>query len=254
MSVSCYRHRPARSRIGQDIESNPTKYNNIIVQAESLNATTGRLINLLHSAMGRKRFCFVTVDESHSISTWGRQHMGSPAFRPAWGILGSLIVRHLPNPRVLALTATAPPPILEHIQEVLLLHPDHTTVIRLPLNRSNITYIARPLALSINYMENYKSLVPNPDQLPPSTIVFCDDIPLVLRIAQYAEHLLSPALRSQGVVLPYHGEYSDQYRKQTWAAYKTGKCRILVATSSAGTVSETLYVPYVVRVQHWSFI
>ena len=70
------------------------------VQPEFLATLTGVLIDL------------VVVDEAHCISEWGHD------FRPAYLGLGRAI-KTLGSPPVLALTATAPPAVVEDIQRQL---------------------------------------------------------------------------------------------------------------------------------------
>lgn len=180
------------------------------------------------------------IDEAHNIYRWGINRGDIPAFQPMWQELGAARIRLFSSARVLALTATAPPRALDTIVSSLHLHPQNHTVLRMPLNRPNIGYIARTLKYPISDMRNYSFFIPTPDHTPPSTIIFCDDIDLVMNITRFLNSQLSSTLAVKKLVRAYHGKYSDEYRKLTWSAYKTGECRILVVTSSAGTVSAPL--------------
>src|SRR3954464_9418915 len=71
----------------------------------------------------------LVVDEAHSISEWGHD------FRPAYLRLGGL-VEELGHPTVLALTATASPPVRDEILERLLMR-DPLVVVR-GFDRPNI--------------------------------------------------------------------------------------------------------------------
>lgn len=198
---------------------------------------SSRLQALLAIQEVRSRIKLVVVDEVHNVDRWGRSHGDLPAFRPAWSEIGAACTRVFLNPRKLALTATAPPSLMEHITTGLRLHPKEHEVICMPLNRSNICYGAAPLRYPINDMRNYEFLIPNPKLLPLSSIVFCDQIELVVIMAQHLNNRIHPSIQTkEGIVRPYHGQFTDLYRMQTWAAFKSGECRILVATSSAGTV------------------
>lgn len=185
----------------------------------------------------RSRVKLFVIDEAHNTYRWGLNRGDIPAFRPAWRELGAARIRLFSSARVLALTATAPPRTLDTIISSLHLHPQNHTVFRMPLNRPNICYVARTLKYPISDMRNYSFFIPTPDHTPASTIIFCDEIELVMNISSYLNSRLSNILAAKKLVRAYHGKYSDEYRKLTWSAYKTGECRILVATSSAGTVS-----------------
>lgn len=177
------------------------------------------------------------IDEVHNVDRWGRSHNGVPAFRPAWSRLGSERTRLFKTPRTLALTATAPPFMIPIIIDSLKLHPAGHRIIQRSLNRSNICYAARPLVGAIHNLDNYSFLVPSPTCDLPSTILFCDNKDLVMTISSYLNERLSPSRRKKHLVRPYHGDFSDEYRQKVWGAYKKGEVRILIATSSAGTVS-----------------
>jgi superfamily II DNA helicase RecQ len=217
---------------------------NFIVQAEALNQRTGRLAELFDSKTFRRNMALFVVDEAHKIDRWGRSHYGVEAFKPAWSQLGSNRMRLFSNPRTLALTATAPPIMIPHIINSLQLHPNKHSVITRQLNHPNICYAACPLIGSITNMHNYDFIIPTPHHIPPSSILFCDNKDLVLAIAFHLASRLDPSLHPRKLIRPYHGDYSDEYRKDTWQSYKQGNCRILVATSSAGTVSNTAHILY----------
>jgi superfamily II DNA helicase RecQ len=122
------------------------------------------------------------------------------------------------------------------IRDSLRLKDTTSSVIRRNLNRSNICYVAQPLVGSAKFMPNYNFLVPEPNCELESTIVFCDDRKLTITIANYLRSRLSPALPAKNYILPYHSCLSDETRQENWQAYMSGRCRILVSTSSAGTV------------------
>ena len=109
------------------------RHQNFIVQAESLGDATGCLAQLFDSPLFRSRMGLYAIDEVHNVDRWGRSHYGVPAFRPAWSNLGSQRTRLFNKPRTLALTATAPPPMIPIIIESL-----HLPRLRgSPLSRGN---------------------------------------------------------------------------------------------------------------------
>ena len=139
------------------------------MQAEALGETSGRFAELVASSRFRERMALYAIDEAHNIDRWGRSHHGVPPFKPAWARLGNERTQLFKNPRTLALTATAPPPMIPIIIESLKLHPDRCKVIQRRLNRANICYAARPLIGSIQNLANYDFIVPTPDCNLPST-------------------------------------------------------------------------------------
>lgn len=152
-------------------------------------------------------------------------------------MLGSARINLFPHGvTTVALTATAPPNVLEVIVQGLLLHPDHHEVQILPLNRSNICYAARPLVGSAANLDNYNFVIPS-SGTPASTIIFAESRRLVKAIASHLDSLLPEEKRQRGLVRPYHAHLSDRGRSRTWRAYKEGRCLVLVATCAAGTVS-----------------
>ncbi|MFZ4863797.1 RecQ family ATP-dependent DNA helicase [Sphingobacterium sp. Mn56C] len=92
----------------------------------------------LYSDMVRERIRYMKVnlfaiDEAHCISQWGYD------FRPAYLQLGELRKLH-PQVPVLALTATATPPVVADIQEKLLFSAPH--VMQQSFARKNLGYMA----------------------------------------------------------------------------------------------------------------
>ena len=81
------------------------------------------------------RVSMITVDESHCISQWGYD------FRPAYLKIAD-IRKLLPDIPVLALTATATPPVAKDIQDKLLFR-EGSRVIRMSFERENLAYIVR---------------------------------------------------------------------------------------------------------------
>lgn len=80
------------------------------------------------------RIAHVAVDEAHCVSEWGEQ------FRPAYLRLGD-IIRTLGAPVVTAFTATASPPVLQRVREILFDGSAH--LIQGDSDRPNIHYAMR---------------------------------------------------------------------------------------------------------------
>ena len=80
------------------------------------------------------RIAHVAVDEAHCVSEWGDQ------FRPAYLTLGDIIKR-LGAPVVTAFTATASPPVLQRVREILFDGSAH--LVQGGCDRPNIHYAVR---------------------------------------------------------------------------------------------------------------
>lgn len=208
-----------------------------IVQPEALLKRDGRLMELFDLPLIESRLGIWVVNEAHFIDTWGRAHGDRPAFQPAWAELGASRSRLFPNTRILTMSATVSESQSTIIRDSLRLSDMLSILIRRNLNRSNICYAIRPLVDSKKHLPNYDFLVPVPDKEPESTIVFCDDRKLTITISNYLQHRLCPAFQAKRLILPYHSGLCDDTRRENWQEYLSGSCRILVATSSAGTVS-----------------
>ena len=77
----------------------------------------------------------LVIDEAHCITQWGHD------FRPAYlEALGAM--RALGKPTVLALTATAPPEVIDDIAQQLNLGPLH--IVNTGAHRPNLSYLVRP--------------------------------------------------------------------------------------------------------------
>ncbi len=82
---------------------------------------------------------FITVDEAHCISQWGYD------FRPSYLNIGKLR-ELLPDVPVLALTATATPPVMQDIQDSLRFgqyQDESPKVFAMSFKRDNISYVVR---------------------------------------------------------------------------------------------------------------
>lgn len=81
----------------------------------------------------------LVIDEAHCITQWGHD------FRPAYlEALGAM--RELGQPTVLALTATAPPEVVDDIAHQLDLGPLH--IVNTGVHRPNLSYLVRPVPAS----------------------------------------------------------------------------------------------------------
>jgi ATP-dependent DNA helicase RecQ len=176
----------------------------------------------------------VAVDEAHCVSAWGHD------FRPDYFRLGDLIA-DLGRPRIVAMTATAAPPVREDI------------VSRLGLEdvRTVVTGFARPeLVLSVRRVvdedEQRRTVLEQVAAQQGSGIVYCRTRPAA---EAYAE-ALAEALEEDGRrVAAYHAGLSGQRRDRVHEAFLDGRVDVVVATSAFGMGIDKPDVRFVVHAQ-----
>lgn len=154
----------------------------------------------------------IAVDESHCISQWGYD------FRPSYLNIAD-IREHLPDIPILALTATATPEVVEDIQDRLLF-PKHN-VFQKSFERSNLAYVVR------HTEDKNKMLLTMLDKTPGTAIVY-------VRSRKNTKEI-SDMLRSNGISADYfHAGLTNERKDLKQAAWKSGECRVIVATNAFG--------------------
>jgi ATP-dependent DNA helicase RecQ len=157
----------------------------------------------------------VAVDEAHCISAWGHD------FRPDYLMLGDLI-KDIGRPPVLALTATASPPVREDIVARLHLRDPEVHVAR--LDRRN-------LFLEVAYC-------PDEDYRWRRLTTLLDEAgrPGIVYVAtRRAAEELAERLTAAGYAADfYHGGMAAGAREQRHEAFTDDKVDIMVATSAFG--------------------
>lgn len=154
----------------------------------------------------------LTIDEAHCISQWGYD------FRPSYLRIGE-IRRLFPHVPVLALTATATPPVVSDIQQRLGFKTEN--VFRMSFERKNLAYVVR------NTDDKYHELLHILSSVDGSAIVYARSRKRTREMAQQ--------LAADGVSATfYHAglELGEKDRRQkSWIADET---RVIVATNAFG--------------------
>lgn len=167
---------------------------------------------------------FVVVDEAHCISQWGYD------FRPDYLRIGEL--RERIDAPVIALTATATPPVAQDIMERLGFR--EKLLLKSGFERPNLSYIVRHVE------DKYSQILNICNGVPGTGIVYA-------RNRRKCEEL-SAFLRAQGVSASfYHAGLGGQARAERQAAWKSGAVRVMVCTNAFGMGIDKPDVRFVVH-------
>jgi ATP-dependent DNA helicase RecQ len=168
------------------------------------------------------------VDEAHCISAWGHD------FRPDYLQVGAAVER-LGHPRVLALTATASPPVRREIVARLQLR-DPLVVVR-GFDRPNLHLAVHR---HVEDTERREAVVECVAQLPR---------PGLLYVATRKDtEAYAAALGDRGIVaLGYHGGMRSPERRQVHERFTEGSVDVVVATSAFGMGIDKADIRFVVH-------
>ena len=155
---------------------------------------------------------FIAVDEAHCISQWGYD------FRPSYLKIADFRCL-LPDKAVLALTATAPPHVVEDIQDKL--HFSRHNVFSMSFERSNLAYIVR------HATDKHEEMVHILRSLPGTAIVYTRSRQKTKETAEL--------LQAAGISATfYHAGLEHAVRNQRQQQWIEGRQRVMVATNAFG--------------------
>ncbi|MFG2043130.1 RecQ family ATP-dependent DNA helicase [Dactylosporangium sp. NPDC048998] len=157
----------------------------------------------------------VAVDEAHCVSAWGYD------FRPDYLQLGHLI-RELGRPPVVALTATASPPVRADITAALGLRDPFTLVAG--LDRANLELAA---VHCTSDEQRWQRLVAQIEKEPKPGIVYA---PTRAIAEQYAERLAERGIEA----VAFHAGLAGGERNRRYTDFMADKIPVMVATSAFG--------------------
>ncbi len=216
---------PESTQVQQEREVRQGLYDIVLVTPERLQNPANR------EPLRRREVALFVVDEAHCISQWGHD------FRPAYLELRHAI-EELGRPPVLALTATAPPDLIDDIRARLNI--EDARVIQTGIERTNLFFETRR---TVNREEKERALLAILRETPGSGIVYVATIKRVEEIHAW--------LAAQGISCArYHGQLSKREREAAQERFMSGVSRVMVATNAFGLGVDKPDVRFVV---HWHF-
>ncbi|MEX0642115.1 MAG: ATP-dependent DNA helicase RecQ [Pirellulales bacterium] len=177
-------------------------------------------------AIQRARISLFAVDEAHCISEWGHN------FRPDYLRLAQF-AKACRAERVLALTATATPQVLDDMCRFFAIEP--SCAVRTGFYRRNLTMLSRPLAASGRDAAFLDALRQRP---PGPTIVY-------VTLQRTAEALAERLVAAGFTARPYHAGMEDDDRAEIQDWFIASQQGIVVATIAFGMGIDKANVRYV---------
>ncbi len=174
----------------------------------------------------------LAIDEAHCISQWGYD------FRPPYLRIAEIRAL-LPNTPVLAVTATATPPVVEDIQQKLLFKTKN--VIQQTFERKNLAYLV------FNEENKTGRLIKMLQKVKGSAIIYAQSRRKTYDIAQ-------ELTRNQISADYYHAGLDNAQRETKQQAWMTGQSRVMVATNAFGMGIDKADVRIVVHLEPTSNI
>lgn len=154
----------------------------------------------------------IAVDEAHCISQWGYD------FRPSYLNI-SEIRTYLPEVPILALTATATASVVEDIQERLQFK--EKNVFRKSFERKNLAYVVRQTE------DKEKEMLSILKKTSGSAVVYVS--------SRKNSKEFASLLRKNGISADFfHAGLTNETKDARQAAWKSGECRVIVATNAFG--------------------
>lgn len=183
------------------------------------------------AALRRIPLSMMVIDEAHCISQWG------PDFRPEYLLLQK-IRESIGQPRLLMLTATAPPRVRRDILKKLGLNRDRVHTVIRSVNRPNIFLAVERVA---NQQERDERLLQLVTKLPGPGIIYFASRKLATQVAEWLHE------QTGFVVAPYHAGMSPVDRFKIQQQFMNNQIQLICATSAFGMGIDKDDIRYVIH-------
>ena len=167
---------------------------------------------LFQAKLSHMRVSFFTVDESHCISQWGYD------FRPSYLKIAEIRQYH-PTKPVLALTATAPPSVVDDIQDKLGFK--RKNCLSMSFLRPNLSYLVR------RSDDKLKDILEILTEREGSAIVYVSSRS---KTSELADTLRACGITAEG----YNAGLTKLHRDMRQKEWTKGNIRVIVATNAFG--------------------
>ncbi|NMM01890.1 ATP-dependent DNA helicase RecQ [Paraburkholderia sp. RP-4-7] len=194
---------------------------------------------VLRAAAGHK-VGLVVVDEAHCVSQWGHD------FRPAFLEIANA-VKALGQPPVLALTATATPPVLADIARSLGLRDPR--VVRTGTLRENLRYRVVQVSVGGGKDGAARAAQAKHEQLREVIASSAGTGIIYTATVRDAEEIYAWLAEEGESVSRYHGKLTPGAREAAQEAFMSGGTRLMVATNAFGMGIDKPDIRFVVHYQ-----
>ncbi len=177
-------------------------------------------------AIARVRVSLFAVDEAHCLSEWGHN------FRPDYLKLAGF-ARDIRAERILALTATATPPVLEDICRIFDIAPE--CAVRTGFYRPNLQLLTTPVSARQRDPALLEALESHP---PGPTIVY-------VTLQKTAESLAGKLVSAGWPARAYHAGLKDEQRSAVQEWFMASDRAVVVATIAFGMGVDKADIRYV---------
>lgn len=177
------------------------------------------MLELLQILHGNNMLARFVIDEAHCVSQWGHD------FRPDYSKLG-ILKTHFPDVPLMALTATAPPKVIQAVQRSLKI--SKASVFSMNFNRPNLAFEVRDKPMpEAKALEALHTLITTEFRNAAAGIVYCMTKQECEDVANY--------LFDKGVSADfYHAGQSNTDRQLVQEAWQKGQVSIVCATIAYG--------------------
>ncbi|KIJ15178.1 hypothetical protein PAXINDRAFT_12087 [Paxillus involutus ATCC 200175] len=200
---------------------------------------------LLSDAKLSSMLTAVVVDEAHCISQWGTK------FRPEYAKLGTLRALMPTQVPFLITSATLPPLVLADVQTKVHIQTSTSYHVDVGTDRPNISWEVRRMKAAKSDLESLRFMLPKScggegkeDKLT-STLVFSEDISLLMEATEWCRRQVAPELRNQ--IVCYHSRRTPLAKRIALRLFREGKIKILFTTEAAGMGCDMPHIELVVQ-------